>query len=349
MTYTYSYKKLNPISHPELDISSFCRACEANKGGSRLRQSGSYQRSKPDRSRIKFGMTALFFIFYCSLILPCSAIEYNDISSPKEPAYRVGTSEDIEQKADFSKQAIETQTAKEDNPFSNIEKLTYADLSIKKISKEISQELEIDYDEMMRDLSMLWQGAATKSDIIKFALYKLSNPDKDKPDEKSVKKVLQSIASMSTLIGAGMGNPILSSTSFIGGNMLGIMSQDDKAINYKYTKVNDADMIILVRKIDDLQQRVVNRYYDYITSKKLLEMTTNMARQRYQNYQLAKNSSKELILITDAYYRESLDIQMKARLDFISRRAALEQLVGNETFKQFETELNSREKINTDK
>lgn len=277
-----------------------------------------------------------------SIAIPCFSMDYDDLNSVKAPTYRVGTSDDIEKKADFTKQPLETKVVKEENSFGNIEKLTYADLSIKKISKEISQDIQLDYDAMMQDLSLLWQGAATKSDIIKFALYKLANPEKDKPDEKSVKKVLQSIASMSTLLGAGMGNPMLSGTSFIGGNILGIMAQDDKVVNYKYTKVNDADMIILVRKVDDLQQKVVNRYYDYLTSRKLVEMTTKMAQQRYQNYQLAQNGSKELILITDAYYRESLDVQMKARSDFYSKRASLEQLVGNETFTQFESVVNSR-------
>ena len=283
-------------------------------------------------------LSVLFTFFIALSVFP---MEYEDLNSVKTPAYRVGTSDDIEQKADFVKQ-LDTETTKEIDPFENIEKLTYADLSIKRISKEISQELDVEYDDMLQDLALLWQGAATKSDIIKFALYKLSNPDKDKPDEKSVKKVLQSIASMSTLVGAGIGNPILSSGSFIGGNVLGIMSQDDKTINYKYTKVNDADMIILVRKIDDLQQKAVNRYYDYMTAKKLFEMTTKMAKQRYQNYQLAQNGTKELILITDAYYREALDIQMKARSDFYSKRSSLEQLVGNETFTQFESNVNLR-------
>lgn len=291
--------------------------------------------------------TLFLILLFTSLnVLSAFAMEYDDLNSIKEPAYRVGSSNDVEQKSDFAKQSIATETAKEIDPFENIEKLTYADLSIKKISKEISQELDLDYDDMMQDLSLLWQGAATNSDIIKFALYKLSNPDKDKPDEKSVKKVLQSIASMSTLLGAGIGNPVLAGGSFIGGDMLGIMSQDDKTINYKYTKVNDADMIILVRKVDDLQQKVVNKYYDYMTANKLLDMTTKMAQQRYQNYQLAQKGSKELILITDAYYRESLDVQMKARSDFYSKRAALEQLVGNETFKQFETNVNLRKTDN---
>jgi len=311
-----------------------------------LREKGKGKREKVlfcfAKTRFIF-LTSFCFLLFTFYLLPCSAMNYDDLKSVKDPAYRVGTSDEIEQKANFVKKLNE-ETVKEEetNTFEQIEKLTYADLSIKKISKEISQDLDMEYDDMMQDLSMLWQGAATRSDIIKFALYKLSNPDKDKPDEKSVKKVLQSIASMSTLVGAGMGNPLLIGTSFVGGNILGIMSQDDKMVNYKYTKVNDADMIILVRKIDELQQEVVNKYYDYMTYKNLLNMTMKMAQQRYQNYQLAQNGSKELILITDAYYRESLDLQMKARSDFYSKRAAMEQLVGNETFKQFEANINSR-------
>ena len=97
---------------------------------------------------------------------------------------------------------------------------------------------------MMADLSLLWQGAATQSDTINFALYKLSNPDEDKPDSKSVKSVLGNIASMSTLAGASMGSPMLAAGSLLGGNLLSIFSQDTKALNYKYTRVNDADMII---------------------------------------------------------------------------------------------------------
>lgn len=287
-------------------------------------------------------LNKLIMLIILFLVQPAFAMDYNDLNSVKEPAYRVGTRDDVEKKQSFDKQTIETKSPKEVDTFDNIEKLTYADLSIKKISKEISQELNIDYDAMLQDLSMLWQGAATKSDIIKFALYKLSNPDKDKPDEKSVKKVLQSIANMSTLVGAGTGNALIASGSFLSGNILGILTQDDKTINYRYTKINDADMIILVRKIDDLQQKVVNKYYDYMTAKKLLDMTTSMAKQRYQNYQFAANGSKELILITDAYYREGLDTQMKARSDFYSKRAALEQLVGHETFVQFESNVNSR-------
>lgn len=272
-----------------------------------------------------------------------------DLEFPKPPAYRVGLSEVPETQfiqAKQEKPTLEKTFAQiGDNRESAITDMTYADLSISKLSKEIGKELEFEENDMVSDLTLLWQGAATQSDTINFALYKLANPDADKPDSKSIKKVLTTIASMSTLVGASMASPVFAGSSLIGGNILNIMSQDTKALNYKYTRVNDADMIILIRKIEDLQQNAVNLYYDYMSAKKQLEMTTKLVEDRQRKFELAQknNAPRELVVITDAYYRTAIDKQRTAKSDFFSKRAALEQFVGNETFVQFEKELESRE------
>lgn len=275
-------------------------------------------------------------------LLPVSAeVVLDDINTPKDIFYRLGTTDIPENKVDVSgKIEVKPVIAKEEKAYS--EGLTYADLSIKKMALEISKSVEIDYNEMLEDLSLLWQGAATNSDTIKFAIYKLSNPDKDKPDASAVKKVLTTIAGMSTFLGAGMGNPVLASAALIGGNTLGIMSQDTKELNYKYSQVTDADMIILVRKVDELQQKVVDMYYDYMTARQLYDMTTEMVKLRYDNYQKSQNLSKEVILITDTFYREALDEQIKARGSFFEKRSRLEQLVGNDVFRQFEAAVDER-------
>lgn len=284
-------------------------------------------------------------IFSILMQAPTMALTYEELTTVKEPSYRLGTTDEIENKIDINPTIENTRAILSESSIDDAN-LTYADLSIKRISKEISQNLQIDYDEILADLSLLWQGAATKSDTIKFALYKLSNPNADKPDHSSVKKVLSTIANMSTLIGAGTGNPLLSCASLIGGNTLGILSQDNKSLNYKYTKVDDADMIILVRKIDNLQQKVVDMYYDYMTTRELYNMRSEMAKRRHFNYNQAQNSSKEIIIISDAYYREALDMQRKAKGTFADKRAQLEQLVGSDTFKQFEENVNNRERKN---
>lgn len=272
-----------------------------------------------------------------------------DLEFPKPPAYRVGLSEVPETQfiqAKQEKPTLEKTFAQiGDNRESAITDMTYADLSISKLSKEIGKELEFEENDMVSDLTLLWQGAATQSDTINFALYKLANPDADKPDSKSIKKVLTTIASMSTLVGASMASPVFAGSSLIGGNILNIMSQDTKALNYKYTRVNDADMIILIRKIEDLQQNAVNLYYDYMSAKKQLEMTTKLVEERQRKFELAQknNAPRELVVITDAYYRTAIDKQRTAKSEFFSKRAALEQFVGNETFVQFEKELEARE------
>ncbi len=288
----------------------------------------------------------ILLLFVLNLALPVFAVTYADLKIPKPPAYRTGLSEAPEMEyteAKAKEDKIHQEYVKKDAEQFDVNDLTYADLSIKQISREVAADLELDHEDMVGDLSILWQGAASQSDTINFALYKLANPDEDKPDEKSVKKVLTTIASMSTLVGAGMGNPLLATGSIIGGNILGIMSQDTKALNYKYTKVTDADMIILVRKIEDLQQRTVDLYYNYMTARKKLKMIEEITADRKRNYELSENMPKEIVLITDAYYRTSLDNQMKARSDFYAKRAALEQFVGNDVFAGFENDLQKRE------
>lgn len=273
-----------------------------------------------------------------------AGIELSDVKSPKDPFYKIGPTDAPEKKLDFEIQPTIQPSVQKDITIEDNQNLTYADLSIKKMASEISKSIEIDYNDMQADLSLLWQGAAMKSDTIKFAIYKLSNPDKDKPDSGAVKKVLTTIAGMSTMIGAGMGNPVMASAALIGGNTLGIMSNDTKAMNYKYTQVTDADMIILVRKVEELQQKVVDMYYDYLTARELFNMTSEMVEKAHSNYKLAQKSPKAVVLMTDTFYREALDEHQKAKGAFFEKRSRLEQLVGMDVFRDFEANIDVREK-----
>ena len=275
-----------------------------------------------------------------------SSIRLEDINSPRDSFYRFGTTDIPEIKNDMNIEPDIIPVVKKEINIKTNQNITYADLSLKKMSLEISQDIELSYNDMQNDLSLLWQGAATNSDTIKFAIYKLSNPDKDKPDNNAVKKVLTTIAGMSTLVGAGMGNPVLASAALIGGNTLGIMSQDTKALNYKYSQVTDADMIILVRKVEGLQQKVVDMYYDYISARNLYNMTSLIVKKTYENYLASQSESKEVIIMTDTFYREALDDNQKARGGFFEKRSRLEQLVGHDVFKNFESALDKRENAN---
>ena len=295
---------------------------------------------------IKNKIISTVFLLSLLFVETSYAEDLSDVKTPKDIFYRFGTTDKPEKMIDSTSQIdisskeldIKPVTIKEEKP----EVITYADLIIKSMAMDISKTLEMDYNEMLQDLSLLWQGAAMKSDTIKFAIYKLSNPDKDKPDDGAIKKVLTTIAGMSSFLGAGSGNPIFAGSALIGGNMLGIMSQDTKALNYKYTQVTDADMIILVRKVDELQQKVVDSYYDYMTARKMYDLTSKMVKDRELNYKRSQDLGKEVVLVTDTFYREAIDKQVKARGDFFEKRSQLEQLVGNDIFRQFEQAVDER-------
>jgi hypothetical protein len=286
---------------------------------------------------------SLLIIFLLAHNSVQAELQLEDLNTPKDNFYRLGTTDIPEKKFDYEIETTIKPPIQKEITVKDTQNLTYADLSIKKMSLEISKSLDADFNDMQADLSLLWQGAATRSDTIKFAIYKLSNPDKDKPDSSAVKKVLTTIAGMSTFIGAGTGNPVLASAALIGGNTLGIMSSDTKALNYKYSQVTDADMIILVRKVEDLQQKVVDLYYDYLTARHLYNLTSDSVVRCQNSYNAAQGLSKEVVLMTDTFYREALDTQQKARGRFFEARSRLEQLVGNDVFKEFEQLVDSRE------
>ena len=105
---------------------------------------------------------------------------------------------------------------------------------------------------------------------------------------------------------------------------------------YTYNKQESIDLI------KKYWNDIADMYYDYMTARQLYDMTTEMVEQRRQNYQNSQKSKKEVILITDTFYREAMDEQIKARGSFFEKRSRLEQLVGNDVFRQFEAIVDAR-------
>ena len=197
------------------------------------------------------------------------SITLDELTDPMPPAYRLGVSATPEKayKVSDSEKKLQAKDANLDKTSEEIKNITYADLSLKKIAKEISDEGELTSEDTLKDKQMLWIGAAQQSETVKFIVYKLSNPDEDKPKESIVKKIIQPISTVGSLAGIGIGNPIAAISSIMGSSVLGSMSVDDKDLNYKFSKVNDADMVVLIRKIEELQRKIVNYYFDYMTAR----------------------------------------------------------------------------------
>lgn len=264
-----------------------------------------------------------------------------EVRTIKEPAYRLGTGANPEIEYKVKKaDSYEEQRAKLVQK--HVQNKSYADSSLADLSREISKIVEADRETIIEDIGILWAGAAAKSETVKFTIYKLANPDADKPDENIVKKVIKPLAGFSSMAGAGFLNPVAATTTIMSGALVNSLTTDDKELNYKYTKVTDADMIMLLKRVDDLQKRLINNYIDYMTALKATETARKTVINRYKNLQLVKNSSRDLQLIADSYYRSALENKNRLETDFLSKRATLEQIVGADVMQEFEEALKKR-------
>lgn len=289
----------------------------------------------------KFLITAL--IFNILAIQAFADVTIEDLGTLKEPAYRLGTGAEPEIEFKVKKaDSYEEQRAKLVRE--HVKNKSYADSSLADLSKEISKSVEADRDELVEDIGILWEGAAAKSETVKFTIYKLANPDADKPDENMIKKVIRPLAGFTSMAGAGFLNPVAATSAIMSGALVNSLSQTDKDLNYKYTKVTDADMIMLLKRVDDLQKRLINNYIDYMTALRAYETAKVTVINRYENLNKVKNSSYELQLIADAYYQNALENKKRAETDFMSSRAALEQIVGVDVMADFEENLKQRRK-----
>ena len=242
---------------------------------------------------------------------PCLAIGIEDITEPLPPAYRlgVGSSPENKYKVSEANKEIKAKDATLDKEAEAVKNITYADLSLKKIAKEISDDAELEASDMLADMQLLWIGAAQNSQTVKFIVYKLSNPDEDKPDESIVKKIIQPISTVGSLAGIGIGNPIAAISSIMGSSVLGSLSVDDKDLNYKFSKVNDADMVVLIRKIEELQRKIILYYFDYMTARQALQRSDILVAKRKRDFTDTKGLSDSQIIMLDVFYRDAINKQ----------------------------------------
>ncbi len=272
-------------------------------------------------------------------------ITINDLKEPKPLEGRLSNTDKVEsrriEKITKDEQKAQLVSNKENNKIEE-KKATeinanYADLSLKRLADDIAWEVEEDSNEINSDLAILWNATVSRSETMKYAIYKLSNPDEDKPNESTMKKILKPLANFSSIAGASVaGDPFVATSALIGGGLVNAFMKDDKEVNYRFSKVSDADMVLMVRKIDELQKKLLDLYVDYKTKEKLAKMTQENFEKREEIYKQAQKKSKEELVISDVYYRNAKTNAQKAQDEFVTSRAILENLVGLDAIEKIE-------------
>ena len=287
---------------------------------------------------IKSNYKKILLVLFSMAILPSHSLMLESLNYPMPPANRLGVGQNPEAPFSEVKTVNEGKTVMSSSGIKQAAyDSSYADLSLKRLADDVSYDLNIESADLLADLQLLWAAAAQRSETIKYTIYKLSNPDEDKPNENILKKIIKPIASFSTIAGTALSsNPYMATGALIGGGLLGAITRDDKELNYKFTKVNDADMVLLVRKIDDLQKKLLNLYIDYLTKKEIMAMTLDNLEKRREIYDKSQNAPREELIIADVYYRNAQNAAKKAESEFWASRMILENLVGTEVLAQIE-------------
>ena len=290
-------------------------------------------------------MKKLLFLLLISTA--CHALTLDEIQEPKFIQGRLSNTDKVEvesvptlnneQKAKSISTKEEKETVSENIGAEEVTALNYADLSLKKLATDISYELDMDSAKINSDLSILWAAACENSETMKYTIYKLSNPDEDKPNDSTIKKILKPIAKLSSVAGASVaGDPYLATGALIGGGLLNAVMKDDKEYNYNFSKVSDTDMVLLIRKIDDLQKKLLDLYVDYKTKQELARLTKENCEKRKEIYTNSQNKKREELIIADVYYRNAKVSANRAMDDYLTSRAILENLVGKDALSKIE-------------
>ena len=304
-------------------------------------------------------MRKIVFIFLIAFLLfnNALALQLDEITEPKGFMGRISNTDTIEKEvskkiekkatiAPAQEKKVEEKAKKAEKTEINdskthiaktVNETNFADLSLKKIASDISYELDMQSNDINSDLAILWAATTERSETMKYTIYKLANPDEDKPSDSRIKKILKPIASFSSVAGASVaGDPFVATGALIGGGLLGAVMKDDKEYNYTFSKVSDADMVLLIRKVDELQKKLLDLYVDYRTKKELTKMAQDYFKKREAIYKASQNKTKEELIIADVSYRSAKKDLQRAQDDFLTSRAILENLVGEDALKKIE-------------
>ena len=104
----------------------------------------------------------------------------------------------------------------------------------------------------------------------------------------------------------------------------------------RLTKVNDADLVILARAIDELQEKLLLNYMAYKNTLKEYKLAVKIADERKKTYDKMNKNNSPHVLLANTFYTEAMDNQYKARQEFLMKRVVLEQMVGVDAINEIE-------------
>ena len=170
-------------------------------------------------------------------------------------------------------------------------------------AEELSKIIDEQKEHDIKDLELLWQGTVENNQIIEFALKKLATPESQRRIHSSLMaKTLSAIVSGASFVPSLMGaNPAIQTSAFSAGRLAqGLINKKNVP---QETPLTDTELIELASMVEDLQDTLVNSYYNYkntLTQLKLVRSKMILYSKNYSNA-LAGNDIMEISISTALY------------------------------------------------
>jgi hypothetical protein len=199
--------------------------------------------------------------------------------------------------------------------------------------RSVANELQDDQENTIKDMSMLWQAAVERSSTIRYAIEKLSRKDatgKPLQNDSFTKKMVTNIARLGGAAGSlWTGSPV----GLMSGALVSEAMQSDP-MTASQIPITDADMVILAREVEALQNDVIRRYYGYRYAKERLALahqaTLQIAEYQKKSESLDPSLRQALEPLLDSLYESTRQQETSLQQQHGSARNALALLVGQE-------------------
>lgn len=200
-------------------------------------------------------------------------------------------------------------------------------------SQEVLESLiETQNKQDLKDIELLWKGTVENNKVIEFALKKLSTPESQRRIHSSLMaKTLSAIVSGSSFVPSFMGaDPYVQTSAFAVGRLA------QNLINKKNipqeVPLTDTELIQLAGLVENLQDKIINAYYNYKNSLSLLKETRQRMLLYNKNYTNALNKGDILdISISYSLYQTMKVQEFQCEMDAEKYHLELQRLAGKKT------------------
>ena len=178
--------------------------------------------------------------------------------------------------------------------------------SLKKKKKEIMDEIiKLQKEKDMEDIDNLWKGTVANNQVISFALKKLSTPESQRRIHSSLMaKTLSAIVSGASLAPALLGADYMVQSGSYAAGRLAQNFLNRKNIPQEIP-LTDTELIELAGLVENLQDKIINAYYNYKNSLSQLKEARSRELLYSKNYVKAMDEEDFLeIAISSALYKD---------------------------------------------